>query len=95
MTPKVKTILTVCGIVAMFPILTLLLILLRDYLNIIIIVITFSSCLGIFCYGMYEVLYEEFNRRNRIHEELYHGKSAEVRRWLDFFLTYFGDKELK
>ena len=95
MTPKVKTILTVCGIVVMFPILTLLLILLRDYLNIIFIVITFSSCLGIFCYGMYEVLYEEYTKRHKVHEMLYHGKSKEYAKRLDFYLDYFGVGEYK
>ena len=93
MTPKVKTILTICGIVASFPLLALLLILLRDYLNIIAVIVLFSTCLGLFCYGMYEVLFEEYDRRHNMHEELYHGKSAEVRRWLDFFLDYFGLEE--
>jgi hypothetical protein len=95
MTPKVKTILTVCVIVASFPVLTMLLILFRDYLNIIAIVVLFLTCLGLTVYGLYEVVYEEINRRHKLHEELYFGKSAEVRRWLDFFLDYFGLEELK
>lgn len=95
MTPKVKTILTVCGIVTIFPILITLLILLHDYLNIIAVVLLFTFCLVLFCYGMYEVFFEEYTRRHLMHEELYHGKSAEVRRWLDFFLDYFGLEELK
>jgi hypothetical protein len=95
MTPKVKTILTVCGIVASFPLLALLLILLRDYLNIIAVVILFTSCLGLTGYFLYEEVYEEVTRRQKLHDELYYGKSAEVRRWLDFFLDYFGDEELE
>ena len=95
MTPKVKTILIVCGIVSFFPISVALLIWLHDFLYLFITVITISSCLVITAYGLYEVVYEEMTRRSRIHEELYHGKSAEVRRWLDFFLKYFGESELK
>jgi hypothetical protein len=95
MTPKVKTILTVCGIVTIFPILTLLLILLRDYLNIISIIILFSACIVLLVVPLYHDIYEELNRRHVIHEQLYYGKSAEVRRWLDFFLDYFGDEELE
>jgi hypothetical protein len=95
MTPKVKTILTVCGIVAIFPILTILLVLLRDYLNIIAVVVLFLTCLGLLVVPLYNDIHEEMNRRHMVHEELYHGKSEEVRKWLDFFLDFFGLEELK
>lgn len=95
MTPKVKAILTVCGIVIIFPILIILLVLFHDYLNIIAIIILIPACLGLLVVPLYHDVYEELTRRHRMHEELYHGKSAEVRRWLDFFLDYFGDGELK
>ena len=35
------------------------------------------------------------NKRNVIHEDLYYGRSAEVQKFLDFFLDYFGDEEMK
>jgi hypothetical protein len=95
MTPKVKSILAVCGIVASFPLLVLLLVLFHDFLYIFIIIVTFFSCLGLTMYGLYEVILEEMTRRSKIHEDLYHGQTPEMRRWLDFFLTYFGDNELK
>lgn len=95
MTPKVKTILTVCGIVASFPVLITLLILFRDYLNIIVIFITFSSCIAITCYGLYQEISEELRHRHYVHEMLYHGKSKEYARRLDFYLDYFGVGEYK
>ena len=95
MTPKVKSILTVCGILALFPILTTLLILFHDFLYLFIAITSISSCLGITGYVLYEVVYEEMNKRHVMHEQLYHGRSAEYQRWLDFFLDYFGDEEFK
>jgi hypothetical protein len=95
MTPKVKTVLTVCGIVVLFPAVALLLILLKDFLNLIFVIVLFSSCLGLTTIGLYEVISEEMNRRHVMHEELYYGKSKEVQRWLDFYLDYFGSEELE
>ena len=95
MSPKVKTILALCIILISFPALIFLLILLRDFLYLIVFVVTSTLCIGLTGYGLYEVIYEEMNKRHVAHEELYYGRSAEVRRFLDFFLDYFGDEEFK
>ena len=95
MSPKVKTILTLCIILIGIPVYATLLVLLRDFINLFIFVVTSLLCLGLTSYGLYEVVFEEMNRRHVMHEQLYHGKSKEVQKWLDFFLDYFGDEELE
>jgi len=95
MSPKVKTILALCIILISFPALIFLLILLRDFLYLIVFAVTSTLCIGLTGYGLYEVIYEEMNKRHVVHEELYYGRSAEVQRFLDFFLDYFGDEEIK
>ena len=95
MKPEHKSLLLTSSVVLSFPLTVFLLIVFRDFIYVTIFVTTFLASFGIGSYAMYEVIHEEVTRRSRMHEQLYHGKSAEIRRWLDFFLTYFGDKELK
>ena len=95
MKPEHKSILITSSVVLSFPLTVFLLILFRDFIYLAIFAVTFLASFGIGSYAVYEVIHEEVTRRSRIHEELYHGKSAEVRRWLDFFLKYFGESELK
>lgn len=95
MNPKYKSILITAGVLLGIPLMVFLLIVFRDFLNIFFIVILFLTCLGLTSYGLYQVVYEELTERSNLHEQLYHGKSPEVRRWLDFFLDYFGAGELK
>lgn len=95
MKPEHKSLLLTSSVVLLFPLTVFLLIVFRDFIYLTIFIITFLASFSIGSYAVYEVIHEEVTRRSRMHEELYHGKSPEVRRWLDFFLSYFGDKDLK
>jgi hypothetical protein len=95
MKPEQKSLLLTSSVVLLFPLTVFLLIVFRDFIYLTIFAITFLLSFSIGSYAVYEVIQEEVTRRSRMHEQLYHGKTAEVRRWLDFFLSYFGDKDLK
>jgi hypothetical protein len=95
MKPEHKSLLLTSSVVLLFPLTVFLLIVFRDFIYLTIFAITFLLSFSIGSYAVYEVIHEEVTRRSRMHEQLYHGKTAEVRRWLDFFLSYFGDKDLK
>ena len=95
MKPEHKSLLLTSSVVLLFPLTVFSLIVFRDFIYLTIFAITFLLSFSIGSYAVYEVIHEEVTRRSSMHEQLYHGKTAEVRRWLDFFLSYFGDKDLK
>lgn len=95
MKPQQKSILISFSVVLGLPLTVFLLILFRDFIYLAIFIICCLICLTIGSFAVYEAVHEELTKRSRIHEQLYHGKSPEVRRWLDFFLKYFRLEELR
>ena len=67
----------------------------RDFLYLFVFIISSVSCIAITAYGLYKEIHEELTRHHDIHEFLYHGKSIEYAKRLDFFLDYFGVSEYK
>jgi len=95
MNEKQKTILFVMGTLLSIPFTIWFIVFFRDFLYLIAFVSTTLACIGLTAYGLYEEIHTEMTFRHRVHEQLYHGKSKEYAKRLDFFLDYFGDSEYK
>jgi len=95
MNEKQKTILFVMGTLLSIPFTIWFIVFFRDFLYLIAFVSTTLACIGLTSYGLYEEIYEELTFSHRVHEQLYHGKSKDYAKRLDFFLDYFGDSEYK
>lgn len=64
-------------------------ILLADFINIIIIIVTFSLCFSLVAYYLYIDIKEELDRKEKQIEDLTHGFDAEKMRFFKFFMDYF------
>jgi hypothetical protein len=95
MNEKQKTILFVMGTLLSIPFTIWFIVFFRDFFYLIAFVSTALACIGLTGYGLYEEIHQELTFRHIIHEQLYHGKSKEYAKRLDFFLDYFGDSEYK
>ena len=90
-----KSLLIVAGTLLSVPLTILFIVLFHDFLYLIAFVSCVLACIGLTGYGLYEEIYEELTFRHHVHEQLYHGKSKDYAKRLDFFLDYFGDSEFK
>jgi hypothetical protein len=95
MNEKQKSILFVMGTLLSIPFTIWFIVFFRDFLYLFTFIISLVSCIAITAYGLYQIIYEELTIRHRVHEMLYHGKSKEYAKRLDFFLDYFGVSEYK
>lgn len=66
-----------------------LIVLLADFINIIIIIFTFSLSLIITTYYLYIDIKKELDWRKTEIERITHGFDAEKMRWFKFFMDYF------
>lgn len=76
-------------IVFAFLMIPVLIILLSDFINIIIVVFTFSLSLILTTYYLYIDIKEELDWRKSEIERLTHGFNAEKMRFFKFFMDYF------
>jgi len=67
----------------------LLIVLLRDFINIIIVIFTFSLSIGLTSYYLYVDIKEELDWKKKEIEMLTHGFDAEKMRFFRFFMEYF------
>lgn len=64
-------------------------VLLADYINIIIVIITFSLCFGLVPYYLYIDIKAELDWKKSEYERLTHGFNSEKLRFYKFFMDYF------
>ena len=95
MNEKQKSILFVMGTLLSIPFTIWFIVFFRDFLYLFVFIISSVSCIGITAYGLYKEVHEELSHRHYVHELLYHGKSKEYAKRLDFYLDYFGVSEYK
>lgn len=95
MNEKQKSILFVMGTLLSIPFTIWFIVFFRDFLYLFVFIISSVSCIAIAAYGLYKEIYEELTFRHHVHEMLYHGKSKEYAKRLDFYLDYFGVSEYK
>lgn len=67
----------------------LLVVLLRDYINIFIVISTFTLSVGLTSYYLYIDIKEELDWKKKQIEMLTHGFDAEKMRFFNFFMNYF------
>ena len=64
-------------------------ILLVGFINIIIVIVTFSLCFSLVAYYLYIDIKEELDRKNKQIEDLTHDFDAEKMRFFKFFMDFF------
>ena len=64
-------------------------VLLADFVNIIIVVTTFSLCIGLTSYYLYIDIKEELDWKKSQHERITQNFDAEKLRFYKFFVDYF------
>ena len=76
-------------IVAGLILMPVFIVLLADFINIIIVIVTFSLCFSLVAYYLYIDIKEELDRKNKQIEELTHNFDAEKKRFFKFFMDFF------
>ena len=88
---KQKAALIITGTIAAFIAFPVLLVLLRDYIYITVIATTFTTCLVVTVWGIWEDIYNEIQAREKMIEDLYARCNSEKQRWFTkFYIEYFG-----
>ena len=87
---KQKAALIVAGSFAALIAVPVLLVLFRDYIYITVIITTFTTCLVVTVWGIWEDIYNEIQARNDMIEDLYARCNSEKQRWFTkFYIEYF------
>ena len=87
---KQKAALIVAGAFAALIAVPTLLVLFRDYIYITVIITTFTTCLVVTVWGIWEDIYNEIQARNDMIEDLYARCNSEKQRWFTkFYIEYF------
>jgi hypothetical protein len=87
---KQKAALVIAGTFAALIAVPVLLVLFSDYVYITITVATFTTCLVVTVWGIWEDLYNEIQARDKMIEDLYARCNSEKQRWFTkFYIEYF------
>jgi hypothetical protein len=86
---KMKTKYQAALIVAALILMPVFIILLADFINIIIVIVTFSLCFSLVAYYLYVDIKEELDWKKSEHERITHGFDAEKLRFYKFFVDFF------
>lgn len=87
---KQKAALIVAGSFAALIAVPVLLVLFRDYIYIAIVIATFTTCLVVTVWGIWENIYNEIQAREKMIEDLYAHCNSEKQRWFTkFYIEYF------
>lgn len=90
MKAKQKAALVIAGTFAAVITVPVLLVLLRDFIYITVIITTFTTCLVVTVWGMWEYIYNEIQARDKMIEDLYARCNSEKQRWYTkFYIEYF------
>lgn len=76
-------------IVASLILMPVFIILLADFINIIIVIFTFSLSFGLVTYYLYIDIKKELDWKKSEHERITHGFDAEKMRFYKFFMDFF------
>ena len=87
---KQKAALIVAGAFAALITVPVLLVLFRDYIYITVIATTFTTCVVVTVWGIWEDIYNEIQAREKMIEDLYARCNSEKQRWFTkFYIEYF------
>lgn len=87
---KKKTALIILGCFIGLILFFTLLILIRDFIPIIVVAITFSTVIGLTAWGLWDELWPEIHARDKMIAELYElAVTEEQKKWTKFFIEYF------
>jgi len=62
-----------------------------DYLNVIVIIVSFTVCFVLTVWNLYHIIYEEISARQKLLDDLYARCHTEMhKKQMKFFIDYFG-----